>query len=424
MTYASDTFNGDGSTTEFTLTFDYIQRDHVNVSRIDKTTKVVTTLSVVTSGQPTGDQYIWETDTKIKVGTAPTATEDLLIVRDTPEDEQIVDWKDGSYIVAEDLNTSDKQWLYNIQELEDQINRTDGSVSGPAVKEVLGTAPITVDSTNPQKPIIGSDAVTKVTGTAPVKVDASKPQEPDVEVDVINKADAEKDPTSPSWDTDDKLASPAAIDRIYKQIVGDGAGFPGSGNKGKLGQIRIDNTGATPEVYYWDASNTAWVEVKVKGDAGPQGPAGPPPGLQDPATSVSNVALKSDGEPGDATVSIDQDGDKDLKFNFGIPVGKTGATGSQGPSADPVIISQDDEPTFAEDTIWFNTRTGKAYFGYKDPNDDEYWISLSGADGVNGGTATISDTAPTGAGNGQIWFDSKRGKAYVYWLEKTVWVQM
>ena len=127
MTYASDTFNGDGSTTEFTLTFDYIQRDHVNVSRIDKATQVATTLSVVTTGQPTGDQYIWETDTKIKVGTAPAATEDLRIVRDTPEDEQIVDWKDGSYIVAEDLNTSDKQWLYNIQELEDQIDLIDGA---------------------------------------------------------------------------------------------------------------------------------------------------------------------------------------------------------------------------------------------------------------------------------------------------------
>ena len=249
MTYASDTFNGDGSTTEFTLTFDFIQRDHVNVSRIDKTTKVVTTLSVVTSGQPTGDQYIWETDNRIKVGTPPTAAEDLLIVRDTPENAQIVVWKDGSYIVAEDLNTSDKQWLYNIQELEDQIDLIDGGVVGSAVKQVTGTSPVQVDNTDIQRPLVSVDAITK--------------------------AEAQADPANPAWDNDDKVGTVGAIDCIYKQIVGDGANYPAYGGKGKLGQIRIDNTGATPKLFYWDANaaTPAWVEIQVGGSQGvPEAP--------------------------------------------------------------------------------------------------------------------------------------------------------
>ncbi|MAA50619.1 MAG: hypothetical protein CMP83_10645 [Gammaproteobacteria bacterium] len=491
MAYSTDTFNGDGSTVEFTLTFDYIQRDHVEVRRVVKSSQAVTKLTVITTGTPTGDQYIWESDKKIKVGTAPASTDQLVIERDTPEDQQLVQWKDGSYIVATDLNTSDKQWLYNIQELEDEVKRLDGTIEGEAIKQVLGTLPVEVDSTDNQKPVIS--------------------------VDLIKKADAEKDPTNPSWDTDDKLASPAAIDRIYKQIVGDGAGFPGSGNKGKLGQIRIDDTGSTPEMFYWDTGTTAWIQVKVKGDQGIQGPPGPPPGLQSPPADASNVALKPGNVLGDATASVAADSGGDLKFTFGVPVGRTGATGPIGPTAPPVVISQDTQPTFADDVLWFNTLNGKAYFGYTDPNGDEYWVSISvpgpegkaatvavgktdtgvagspatvtnvgsanaaifnfvipqgaaGANGTNGAAATIAvgttttltpgssatvanagsssaavfnfgipqgaagadgvtaiiqETAPTtGLVDGQIWFDSVRGRSYMYWLSQTVWVQM
>ena len=301
MAYATDTFTGDGSTVEFTLTFKFIQRNHVEVYRVVTATKAKTKLTVIASGTPTGDQFVWVNDEKIKVGTAPTAAQQIEVVRDTPEDQQIVDWKDGSYIVASDLNTSDKQWLYGIQELEDQIDAIDGGTSGPAVKEITGTAPITVDSTDPQKPGIS--------------------------VDTINKADAVKDPTNPSWDTDDKLATPAAIDRIYSQIVGDGAGFPGSGNKAKLGQLRIDNTGSLPKMYFWDTGSTSWVEVKNKGD---KGDPGPPPGLQSPAASASNVPLNMDGSLGTATATVSQDSGKDLKFDFGIPVGQKGQKGDKG----------------------------------------------------------------------------------------------
>ena len=365
MTYATDTFTGDGSTVEFTLTFDYIERDHVEVTRIVTATKARTTLSVIQTGTPTGDQYIWETDTKIKVGTAPTSAQELTIVRDTPEDEQIVEWADGSYIVATDLNTADQQFLYGIQELEDKVEALDGgSTGGAAVKGVTGTAPITVDNTDPQNPIIGSDAVTTVTGvspisvdltdpqkpeisssavtavtgTTPVSIDSSNPQQPDVSVDAITKAQAESDPTNPSWDTDDKLASAGAIDRVFKQVVGNGAGFPGSGNKAKDGQLRVDNTGLEPELYYWDASlgSPAWVEIQTegpqgpKGDTGSTGPAGPAPGLQSPAATATSVSLNSDGTVGTPTVSVTKDSSDDLKFDFGIPIGQRGPKGDTG----------------------------------------------------------------------------------------------
>ena len=309
MTYATDVFAGDGSTTEFTLTFDFIQRDHVKVYRVVTATEAETELSVITSGDPSGDEFIWESDSQVKVGTAPTADQQIKVARETPEDEQIVTWQDGSYIIAADLNQADLQFLYGIQELEDKLEEIDGSVTGEAVKKVTGTAPISVDSTNSQKPAIS--------------------------VDTIKKADAESDPTDPSWDTDDKLPTAAAVDRVYKQVVGDGVGFPGDGNKAKLGQLRIDDTGDKPKILYWDAglATPAWVEVSQAGPTGPKGDTGdtgPAPGLQDPATSVSNVVLNADGSVGTATATVSQDDDKNLKFTFGIPVGQRGLKGDTG----------------------------------------------------------------------------------------------
>ena len=158
-TYATDTFNGDGSTVEFTLTFEYIERDHVTVSRVVKATQKATVLTVIKTGTPTGDEFIWEADNKVKVGTAPATTDQLVVARDTPENDQIVKWADGSYIIATDLNTSDKQWLYGLQELEDKFS----SLSTSAIK-YFGAIDLTVDKP-PASPVGGTFFVNTGAGT-------------------------------------------------------------------------------------------------------------------------------------------------------------------------------------------------------------------------------------------------------------------
>ena len=159
MTYSTDTFAGDGSQVEFTLTFDYIERDHVQVSRIVKETKLRTVLTPIATGTPTGDQFIWETDNKVKVGTAPALTDLLEIARDTPENEQIVQWADGSYIIADDLNTEARQFLYGIQELEDKVSVIDGTSL-----KFLGTIDLTSDAA-PAQPVNGNLYVNTGSGT-------------------------------------------------------------------------------------------------------------------------------------------------------------------------------------------------------------------------------------------------------------------
>ena len=140
-TYATDVFNGDGSTDEFDLTFPFISRDHVGVTRIEKADGAETVLTVIETGTPVGDEYRWENDTRIKVGTAPSADQQIRIRRDTPENQQLVPWADGSYLISEDLNTSDLQWLYGLQELEDKF----GLLQNNAIK-YLGAVDLTVDA--------------------------------------------------------------------------------------------------------------------------------------------------------------------------------------------------------------------------------------------------------------------------------------
>jgi hypothetical protein len=140
MTYATDTYLGDGAETEFDLTFPFISRDHVEVVFIALSDGRETPLTVIETGVPTGDEYRWENDTRIKVGTPPTSAQQIRIRRNTPEDQQIVPWSDGSYLLSEDLNTSDLQWLYGLQELEDQVE----SLTSQALK-FKGAVDLTVD---------------------------------------------------------------------------------------------------------------------------------------------------------------------------------------------------------------------------------------------------------------------------------------
>ena len=425
--YSYSSFTGNGSRAVFTFSFDYMKRAHVAV-KVDGATKV------------DGTDYDWTADKQItfKAGKIPASGEKILIVRDTPENDQIVQWQNGSYIVAEDLNESDLQWLYNIQELydndealSDRIDDLNGGTSGPAVK--------------------------KITGTVPIQVDSTKAQEPDISIDQIKASD---DPNLLISDTD--VMSAQAIDGAFSQIVGDGSSYPPAGYTGKLGKLRVDNSGSQPDFFYWNG--TSWVQIPTKGDKGdaatitvksttttapgtdanvtnagttsaaelefeiPRGDVGPPPGLQSPAANAANVPLKAGNVLGDATAAVTADSSGDLRFSFGIPVGKTG---EQGERADPVVISQDTQPTFGDDVVWFNTVNAKAYFGYTDPTGDQYWvcISIPGPKGDKGDTGagpptTIADTAPADPGDGYVWHNSHNGRGYVYWSSQGVWVEM
>ena len=369
------TYDGTGSQPLFSVPFPYLEKAHVKVF-------------VDGVSQADGTEYDWNGDTEIRFQNAsvPANGTKVLVKRETPEADQIVIWQNGSYIIAEDLNESDLQWLYLIQEHEDAIEDIEG---------ILGTAKA-----------------------------------------VITTAQATADPTNPAWNDDEYLASAGAIDRVYSQLFGDGSSYPGAGNQGKQGKIRIDNTGATPKLFYWDASPNSWVEIQVagtpgaQGPEGPVGPVGPAPGLQNPPGIAYNVNNKPNGALGDAQVSISQISGGDLKFTFGIPVGIKGDRGLTGQDGQNGQNGQNGAPGTAATISVGNTTTGApgsdaevtntgsssaAVFNFKVPRGDQGQQGPPGpaGSGVNylGSIDPTTDPEPADPDNGDLYISSAAGSS-------------
>jgi len=113
--YSYRQYTGDGTAKTFSVPFPYLDRVHVHLYLDSKELTV-------------GTDYTWTSGTQVQLTTALQAAvvgtksaEVLTVRRITPEDDQIVQWKDGSYIIQADLNESDRQWLYLIQEHHDQL---------------------------------------------------------------------------------------------------------------------------------------------------------------------------------------------------------------------------------------------------------------------------------------------------------------
>ena len=352
-------FTGDGSKTDFTFSFDYLLREHVKVYLDD---------TEVAEGSA-ANEFQWENDKAIKMGTAPTAAQTLTIIRLTPEDKQQVPWNDGSYLIAEDLNTSDLQWLYLLEEHHDYI-----------IRIIWGLPPVP----GPGLP----DDLFGLWNRLARNKDSNKGTADEI-AQTIDKTDQLKGdavPGSVQNGEDAYVLTLGAISERLDLVKGDGSSYPGAGNVGQLGKLRVNSSN---KLFFWDQTlaTPAWVEIiggsagppgaaatievgttttlsagssatvtnvgtssaakfnfgipkgadgtngtdGAKGDKGDKGDTGPAPGLQSPATVVSNVANKPDGSVGDATVSIEQDAtSKDLKFTFGIPVGEKGPKGDKG----------------------------------------------------------------------------------------------
>lgn len=370
--YSYRSYTGNGTTDTFAVPFPYLKRQHVSV-------KVEDVL------QTDGTDYDWTSDTQIKfkAGKVPASAAAIVVERDTPESDQIVQWADASYLTETDLNESDLQWLYNIQELQDRIAEIDGTVTGEAVKEVTAVLPVKVDNTDDQKPIV-SLALT------------------------VSSDDLD------SLTSNGRVMSEKAADKAFKQLIGAGPFSPL-----KIGQLRIDDTGSVPLLFYW--SGSVWVQLPTKGDQGDPGGTGgpgPAPGLQAPPATATNVPVKGDGTVGDATATVVQDGDGDLQFQFGIPVGETGAQGVQGDAATVDAGTATSLSHTAQPTVSNSGTTSDAVFNFGIPKGAPQKLVAQDA------PPTKIDGEPLQSGD--LWLNSTNGQLYVYYVDadSSQWVSV
>lgn len=109
-------YEGDGTTTDFTVPFDYLKKSFVTV-RLGP----VTTLTGGDYGD-TGSDYYFLDKTTIRLKVAPASGESLTIRRRTSATERVVTFKDASILKATDLDTSQMQAFHIAEEGRDAIN--------------------------------------------------------------------------------------------------------------------------------------------------------------------------------------------------------------------------------------------------------------------------------------------------------------
>jgi hypothetical protein len=124
-------YTGNGSTTTFSVPFPYLLKAHVKVY-LD----LVIETGVYSALLADGTGYAWTSNTQIQTTVAPGVGVQLTVRRETPNGSQVVVWNDGSNLIAEDLNISDLQTFYIVQEWVDYATRSN-EVSQDAIAQAL-----------------------------------------------------------------------------------------------------------------------------------------------------------------------------------------------------------------------------------------------------------------------------------------------
>lgn len=132
MPFSYAQYAGNGATTTFSVPFPYLLKAHVKVyigyNLVDGT---------FTSELVDGVGFNWTSGTQIQTTAAPAVGQTLTAIRKTPDTTQVVQWQDGSNLIADDLNTSDLQNLYVVQEQQD---RNDAGINAAAASAAAAAA--------------------------------------------------------------------------------------------------------------------------------------------------------------------------------------------------------------------------------------------------------------------------------------------
>jgi len=125
MSYSQIEYTGNGSAVNYSIPFNYISQSHV---------KVFVNTVLVTN-------YTFTSTNIITFSIAPVNGAIILIKRETPLDNPIVEFQDGSTLTEDDLNKSATQVFYAIQENADTLNTAQEIADSlPAINAAVASA--------------------------------------------------------------------------------------------------------------------------------------------------------------------------------------------------------------------------------------------------------------------------------------------
>ena len=119
MPFAEDSYTGNGSTKEFNISFAYIEESHIKVALDEVATTAFTVDTSTSPKKVVMNTLASETSTQTTTG-APKSGVAVVVFRDTPLNNALVDYTDGSTLIADDLDKSNQQFLFLLQEHDDE----------------------------------------------------------------------------------------------------------------------------------------------------------------------------------------------------------------------------------------------------------------------------------------------------------------
>ena len=119
MPFAKDSYTGNGSTKEFNISFAYILESHIEVALNEVATTAFTVDTSTNPKKVVMDTLASATATQEATG-APKTGVNVVVQRRSSLHAALVDYTDGSTLIADDLDTSNKQFLFLLQERDDE----------------------------------------------------------------------------------------------------------------------------------------------------------------------------------------------------------------------------------------------------------------------------------------------------------------
>ena len=286
--YSYRQYPGNGATTSFAVPFPYLLKAHVHVYLgFNLLNGTYSTELLETTG------FTWTSGTQIQTVAAPASGQILTVIRQTPNSQQLVEWQDGSTLISADLNTSDLQNLYVVQEQQD---RNDGGIaqSNSAITIANDAAAAVANSVN--YTIVGSIAAI---------------------------------PSSPGNNTYIEVANSTGLES-FTPLAGKPVGFVG--DSGLTVRLRYSTSPATWNWLNYYANNAEARYLKLAGGTltGPVILAGAP-------TSALNPASKAYTDTADA-LKVAKAGDA---MTGPLAMGGNKVTGLGAPTAGADAVNKD-----------------------------------------------------------------------------------